>query len=165
VCSSDLDAAKSSAMIFLILGSASVFAGFILLSGVFSAISNWVIAQNFPLWGIFVALNLLWVVMDVCLDPISIMVLSLPIAIPLMQAHHVDLVWFGIVSTMMMIIGSVSPPFAMNCFVMKAALGDQVELTDIFAGSLPFCLLMLFILIIFYMFPELSLWLPRLMRH
>ena len=165
VRSATLDAAKSSAMIFLILGSASVFAGFILLSGVFSAISNWVIAQDFPLWGIFVALNILWVLMDICLDPISIMVLSLPIAIPLMQAHHVDLVWFGIVSTMMMIIGSVSPPFAMNCFVMKAALGDQVELTDIFAGSLPFCVLMLFILLIFYMFPQLSLWLPHLMRH
>jgi C4-dicarboxylate transporter, DctM subunit len=165
VMTATLDAAKSSAMIFLILGSASVFASFILLSGVFSAISNWVIAQQFPLWGIFLALNILWVLMDICLDPISIMVLSLPIAIPLMQAHHVNLVWFGIVSTMMMIIGSVSPPFAMNCFVMKAALGDQVEMTDIFAGSLPFCVLMVFILLIFYMFPELSLWLPRLMRH
>jgi C4-dicarboxylate transporter, DctM subunit len=159
-----LDAGKSSAMIFLILGSASIFSGFILLTGVFSAISDWVLAQNLPLWGIFVALNLLWVVMDICLDGLSIMILTLPISIPIMQAHHIDLIWFGIVMSQMLMLGSVSPPFAMNCFVMKAALGDQVEMKDIFMGALPFCFLMLFILLVFYAFPEISLYLPKLMR-
>ena len=58
-------------------------------------------------------------------------------AMPIMQAHNVDLVWFGIVMTMML-IGAVSPPFALNCFVLKGALGDQVEMKDIFMGALPF---------------------------
>jgi tripartite ATP-independent transporter DctM subunit len=159
-----LDAGKSSAIIFLILGSASIFSAFILLTGVFSAITQWILAQNFPLWAIFVALNLLWVVMDICLDGLSIMVLTLPMAMPLMQAHQVDLIWFGIVMWTMLLIGAVSPPFALNCFVMKGALGDQVEMKDIYMGSLPFCFLMLFVLLIYYAFPELSLWLPRLMR-
>ncbi len=160
-----LDAGKSSAIIFLILGSASIFSAFILLTGVFSAVTSWILAQNFPLWGIFVAFNILWVVMDVCLDGLSIMILTLPMAMPIMQAHHVDPVWFGIVMWTMLLIGAVSPPFALNCFVIKGALGDQVEMKDIYMGSLPFCFLMLFILLIYYAFPELTLWLPRLMRH
>jgi C4-dicarboxylate transporter, DctM subunit len=160
-----LDAGKSSAIIFLILGSAALFSAFILLTGVFSAISDWIIAQNYPLWAIFVAFNLLWVVMDICLDGLSIMILTLPMVMPVMQAHNVDPVWFGIVMWTMLLIGSVSPPFALNCFVLKGALGDQVEMKDIYMGSIPFCFLMLFILLIYYAFPELTLWLPRMMRH
>ena len=165
VMTATLDAGKSSAMIFLILGAASIFSAFILLTGVFSAITTWIIAQNFPLWGIFLALNILWVVMDICLDGLSIMILTLPIAMPLMQAHNVDPVWLGIVMWTMLLIGGVSPPFALNCFVLKGALGDQVDMKDIYMGSIPFCFLMLFILLIYYAFPELTLWLPRMMRH
>ena len=160
-----LDAGKSSAIIFLILGSASIFSAFILLTGVFSAVTDWIIAQNYPLWGIFLAFNILWVVMDICMDGLSIMILTLPMAMPIMQAHNVDMVWFGIVMWTMLLIGSVSPPFALNCFVLKGALGDQVEMKDIYMGSIPFCFLMLFILMIYYAFPELTLWLPRMMRH
>jgi TRAP-type C4-dicarboxylate transport system permease large subunit len=103
--------------------------------------------------------------MDICLDGLSIMILTLPIAMPLMQAHNVDPVWFGIVMWTMLLIGGVSPPFALNCFVLKGALGDQVDMKDIYMGSIPFCFLMLFILLIYYAFPELTLWLPRMMRH
>jgi tripartite ATP-independent transporter DctM subunit len=159
-----LDAGKSSSMIFLILGGASIFSAFLLLTGVFSVLTNWIIAQNFPLWGIFLAFNVLWVVMDVCLDGLSIMILTLPIAMPIMQAHNVDPVWFGIVMWTMLLIGGVSPPFAMNCFVLKGALGDQVDMKDIYMGSIPFCFLMLFILILYYVFPELCTWLPGLMK-
>jgi TRAP-type mannitol/chloroaromatic compound transport system permease large subunit len=73
------------------------------------------------------------------------------------------MVWFGIVMTMTMVIGTVSPPFGLNCFVMKAALGDQVDLQDIFAGALPFVLLMFLIVAILIIFPQISLYLPNLM--
>ena len=162
--SATLDAGKTSAMIFLILGAASVFTGFVMLSGVIPAITNWVMEMKLPLWGIFVMLNILWLIMGCFLDGLSILILTLPIAIPIMQAHHVNLVWFGVMITMNLLIGTITPPFGLSCFVLKGAMGDQVELKDVFWGAAPFIPLMAFILGIFYAFPEITLWLPRVMR-
>jgi TRAP-type mannitol/chloroaromatic compound transport system permease large subunit len=64
---------------------------------------------------------------------------------------------------MMMVIGAITPPLGLNCYVMKAAMGDQVELNDIFAGAMPFLVLMILITVIICIFPGLSLWLPNLM--
>ena len=164
VMSATLDAGKTSAMIFLILGAASVFTGFVMLSGVIPAITSWVIGMKLPLWGIFVMLNILWLIMGCFLDGLSILILTLPIAIPIMQAHHVNLVWFGVMITMNLLIGTITPPFGLSCFVLKGAMGDQVELKDVFWGAAPFIPLMAFILGIFYAFPEITLWLPRVMR-
>ena len=75
-----------------------------------------------------------------------------------------SLIWFGIVVTMMMAIGAITPPLGLNCFVMKGALGDQLEMRDIFLGSAPFVVLMLLTVAIFVIFPDLVLWLPDLMK-
>jgi C4-dicarboxylate transporter DctM subunit len=69
-----------------------------------------------------------------------------------------------VIVTMMMAIGAITPPLGLNCFVMKGALGDLVELRDIFMGAVPFVGLMLFTVLILIVFPQLSLWLPELMR-
>ena len=79
---------------------------------------------------------------------------------------HIDmsLVWFGVVVVVMMAIGTITPPLGLNCFVMKGALGDEYELKDIFAGSLPFVILMLFTVALLIVYPEICLWLPELMK-
>ena len=64
---------------------------------------------------------------------------------------------------MMMCIGGITPPLGLQVYVMKAALGDKVDITDIFAGALPFGALMLLITVILCIFPQISLWLPKLM--
>jgi tripartite ATP-independent transporter DctM subunit len=158
-----LDAAKAGAVIFLLLGTASVFTKFIMVTGAVSALTGWIINMQLPLWGIIVSLCMLWIILGCFIDAMSMMILTLPLAVPLVQAHQVDMVWFGIVMTMTMVIGTVSPPFGLNCFVMKAALGDQVDLQDIFAGALPFVLLMFLIVAILIIFPQISLYLPNLM--
>jgi TRAP-type mannitol/chloroaromatic compound transport system permease large subunit len=61
------------------------------------------------------------------------------------------------------VIGPVTPPLGLNCYVMKAAMGDQVELNEIFAGALPFVGLMLLIAVVLAAFPAISLWLPGMM--
>jgi len=75
-----------------------------------------------------------------------------------------SLVWFGVVVVVMMAVGTITPPLGLNCFVMKGALGDAFELKDIFAGSLPFVVLMLSTVVLLVVFPEISLWLPELMK-
>jgi TRAP-type mannitol/chloroaromatic compound transport system permease large subunit len=98
------------------------------------------------------------------LDAFSMMVLTIPLIAPLIEAHDMSLVWFGVVVTMMMAIGAITPPLGLNCFVMKGALGDQVELRDIFMGSAPFVLLMIATVGLYIIFPETILWLPELMK-
>lgn len=158
-----VDSAKASAMIFLLLGTASIFSAFLSVTGVISSITEWVTRMNFPFWAIIVALMILYLIMGCFLDAISMMVLTMPVVAPLITAHGYSLVWFGVFISMMMVIGAITPPLGLNVYVMKAAMGDAVDINDIFAGALFFLPLMLLITIIVCIWPELSLWLPNLM--
>jgi len=158
-----VDSAKASAMIFLLFGTASIFSAFLSVTGVISSITEWVTRMNFSFWAIIVALMILYLIMGCFLDAISMMVLTMPVVAPLIQAHGASLVWFGVFISMMMVIGAITPPLGLNCYVMKAAMGDSVELNDIFAGAMPFLVLMLLITVILCIFPEISLWLPNMM--
>jgi len=158
-----IDSAKASAMIFLLLGAASVFAAFLSVSGVISSITEWVTKMGFPFWAIIAALMILYLIMGCFLDAISMMVLTMPVVAPLIQAQGASLVWFGVFISMVIVIGAVTPPLGLNCYVMKAAMGDAVDLNDIFAGAAPFVALMVLITIILCIFPEISLWLPKMM--
>jgi tripartite ATP-independent transporter DctM subunit len=163
--SATVDSAKASAMIFLLLGAASVFSAFLSVTGVISNLTQWVTQMGFPFWGLMTTLILLYLVLGCFLDAISMMVLTIPLVAPLIVAHGQSLVWFGVFISMMMVIGAVTPPLGLNCYVMKGAMGDEVELNEIFAGCIPFVGLMLIIAIILAAFPEISLWLPNLMAN
>jgi tripartite ATP-independent transporter DctM subunit len=163
--SATVDSAKASAMIFLLLGAASVFSAFLSVTGVVSSLTQWVTHMGFPFWGLMATLILLYLVLGCFLDAISMMVLTIPLVAPLMVAHGQSLIWFGVFISMMMVIGAVTPPLGLNCYVMKGALGDEVELNEIFAGCIPFVALMLVIAVILAAFPEISLWLPNLMAN
>jgi C4-dicarboxylate transporter DctM subunit len=103
------------------------------------------------------------VVIGCFLDAISIMILTMPFVAPLIKAHGQSLVWFGVFVSMMVVIGAITPPLGLNCYVMKAAMGREVELAEIFIGAAPFVLLMLVIAIVIAAFPAISLWLPGMM--
>jgi C4-dicarboxylate transporter, DctM subunit len=163
VKSATVDSAKASAMIFLLLGAASIFSGFLSVTGVISNLTKWVTQMGLPFWGLIAALMLLYLVLGCFLDAISMMVLTMPLVAPLIVAHGKSLVWFGVFISMMIVIGAVTPPLGLNCYVMKGAMGDDVELNEIFAGALPFVGLMLLITIVLCIFPSISLWLPNLM--
>ena len=161
---STIDSAKASAMIFLLLGGGSIFATFLSSTGVVGATTSFVIGLDMPFWALMVGIVVLYLFLGCFLDAISMMILTMPLLAPIIEAHDMSLVWFGVVVTMMMAVGAITPPLGLNCFVMKGALGDQVELKDIFIGSIPFVALMLLTVGLFVAFPDIVLWLPELMR-
>jgi TRAP-type C4-dicarboxylate transport system permease large subunit len=108
-------------------------------------------------------LIVLYVILGCFLDAISMMILTMPFVAPLIKAQGQSLVWFGVFVSMMIVIGAVTPPLGLNCYVMKAAMGRDVELNEIFAGAAPFVVLMILIAIIVAAFPAISLWLPGMM--
>ena len=158
-----IDSAKASAMIFLLLGAAGIFSKFLSVTGVIAKLTQTVMGLGLPFWGLMAALILLYLVLGCFLDAISMMILTMPLVAPLITAHGQSLVWFGVFICMMVVIGAVTPPLGLNCYVMKAAMGKDVELNEIFAGAAPFVALMLLIAIVIAAFPGLSLWLPSMM--
>lgn len=158
-----IDSAKAAAMIFLLFGTACVFSAFLSVTGVISAITEWVVEMGFPFWGILFALTVMYLVMGCFLDAISMMVLTMPVVAPLITAHGASLIWFGVYISMVVVIGAITPPLGLNCYVMKGAMGDSVELKEIFQGAIMFLPLMILITLIICVFPQLSLWLPELM--
>lgn len=163
VKSATIDSAKASAMIFLLLGAAAIFAKFLSVTGVIATMTQAVMGLGLPFWGLILGLTLLYLILGCFLDAISMMILTMPLVAPLITAHGQSLIWFGVFISMMVVIGAVTPPLGLNCFVMKGALGDAVELNEIFMGALPFVVLMLAIALILAAFPEISLWLPNYM--
>jgi tripartite ATP-independent transporter DctM subunit len=159
-----IESAKGSAMIFLLLGAGSIFATFLSSTGVVGASTSFITGLDIPFWALMVGIVVLYLLLGCFLDAISMMVLTMPLIVPLIEAHDMSLVWFGVVVTMMMAVGAITPPMGLNCFVMKGALGDQVELKDIFLGATPFVFLMLFTVGLFVAFPDVVLWLPEVMR-
>ena len=158
-----IDSTKATAMIFLLVGGATIFTSFMAVTGVISSLAKWILGMDLPLWGLLGLLYLMYLIMGCFLDAVSMMLLTLPFVVPVLQAKGLSLVWFGVIISMLIVIGGITPPLGLNVYVMKGALGKEVELTEIFAGAAPFVFLMILITIILSIFPEISTFLPTLM--
>lgn len=108
---------------------------------------------------LFIGICLVYLVLGTFMEPISMMLVTLPIVFPLVTAAHFDPVWFGIVLVLLMEIGLLTPPIGMNLFVIKAIVPDA-KLNDIVVGVLPFIAAMLLLLASLYVWPNIALWLP-----
>jgi C4-dicarboxylate transporter DctM subunit len=160
-----IDSAKVTAMIFMLLGAGYIFATFLSTTGVVSTMTGWIKSMELSFWMLMVGIVLLYLFLGCFLDAISMMVLTMPILAPLITDAGMSLVWFGVVVAVMMAVGTITPPLGLNCFVMKGALGDSVKLSDIFAGSIPFVVLMVGVVALMTVFPEIVTWLPDLMKQ
>ncbi|MFN0302659.1 MAG: TRAP transporter large permease subunit [Burkholderiales bacterium] len=113
-------------------------------------------------WMIFLIVVLVYVVLGMFLDSISMLVLTLPVVFPLMKQLGFDPVWFGIILVIMAEIGLITPPVGMNLFVLQG-IGRGVSLRTIAIGALPFLLAMLVTVLLLCIEPDIALWLTRAM--
>lgn len=147
----------TSSICFLIIG-ASLYSRMLAMSGMPGWLGSWVVESGMGVTGIIIALMLVVILLGTILDSASIMLLTLPIAIPILVGLQVDLIWLGVLMVIAVEIGLLTPPFGIAVFVVKATLGPDstVTLNDIFAGAAPFALMMLLVLILVFMFPWLA---------
>jgi len=106
----------------------------------------------------------LYLVLGMFLDPIGILLITLPILLPAFDALEMNLIWMGVIIVKMIEIGLLTPPVGLNVFVVKGVLGDQVELKEIFKGVMWFLLAEIVIMGLIIGFPEISLLLPNMME-
>lgn len=158
-----VETTKASAMIFLLLAGASVFTLFMSATGVITSATSDLIGLKLSPVLLLSALFGLYIILGMFLDSISMMILTLPLVLPILQSQHISIIWFGVIMCMIVEIGCITPPMGLNVYVIKGALGKSVDLNDIFAGALPFVVLEVLIVITLYIFPIIALWLPSLM--
>jgi C4-dicarboxylate transporter, DctM subunit len=158
-----IDCAKASAMLFLLCGTATIFTQFLSVTQVISTMTGWMAELGLPFWLVLAILIALYLFLGCLMDAVSMLVLTLPFVVPIMKSQGADLVWFGVIFTMLACIGGITPPFGLTLFVMKGTLRDQVEMNDIIAGAMPFVFLQICLIVVLCLFPQISLWLPNVM--
>jgi len=156
-----IDTAAGTSAIFMIVVGAALFARFIALA----TIPTWVMGffDGYSTMTIVILICIILVLMGTFMEEISIMLLTMPVLVPLLTQHGIDLTWFGILVIKLMTIGLISPPVGMNVFVIKSSLGDKVSLNSIFGGVTWFIAVDLCVLALLIAIPQISLWLPGMM--
>jgi TRAP-type C4-dicarboxylate transport system permease large subunit len=101
------------------------------------------------------------VVLGFFLPPVSIILMTAPIILPPLKAAGFDLIWFGVVMTIVMEMGLIHPPVGLNIFVIKNIAPD-IPLADVIWGVMPFVVLMMIAVVILCVFPDISTWFPDL---
>lgn len=154
--------ATGTASIFIIVVGAALFQRLLGLTGLAGYFSELVATHIHTQLGIILAVTVLYLVMGCFLEPVSIMLLTLPVLTPVLQHYDVNLIWFAVITVKLLEMGMVTPPMGLNIFVVKGAMGDQVSLGQIFRGTAGFLLSDFVTLALIIAFPILSLWLPGL---
>lgn len=157
-----LDAGQTSAMIIVMLLGAFVFNAFLAVTRVSFIASDWLVHLPIPSILILCMLLVVYIILGCFFDIYAVLILTIPIVYPAIEAMGYDLIWWSVVMTFICSIGFITPPFGLNLFGMASALPD-VSMTTIYKGVAPFIVADMFILVILVAFPWLSLWLVRLM--
>ena len=158
------ETAESTAAIFIIVVGSVLFTRFMALSGVPDGLAEWMLAGGSDPWLIILQIALLYLVLGMFIDPFGIMLLTLPIILPVLEAAQVDLIYFGIILIKLLEISLITPPVGFNVYVIKTAVGDTISITTIFKGVTWFIVAELFVLALLILFPVISLFLPGLAR-
>lgn len=152
-----------SAMIFAIALASKVLASFIAFTGVSAALADWAATMEGGRIWVLLAISLAYVVLGMFMDPIGIMLLTLPVVVPVVDALGYDLIWFGVYLVKLLEVGMITPPVGLNVFVLKGAIGRTVSLETIFRGITPFLVMDVLVLAAMIALPEIVVYFPNLM--
>tara|TARA_B000000460_G_C21293150_1_gene296875 strand:- start:175 stop:579 length:405 start_codon:yes stop_codon:yes gene_type:complete len=129
----------------------------ITLTGIPNLMEAYVVGSGIGVWGLIAIYLITVVILGTILDAGSIMLITVPLAVPILLAFEVDLIWFGIITIIAVEIGLLTPPLGLACFVIHNNLqDDRISIEDIFWGAAPFALTMLVVLILVTLIPELA---------
>jgi C4-dicarboxylate transporter, DctM subunit len=145
-------------IMFLVIGG-NTLAFFLATMGIPQFITDTIVGLELSRWAVMIMINFVLLIMGCLLDPMAIMVILLPIVFPIVMQLGFDPVWFGIVVTINVEIGMITPPVGLNLFILKATV-KEVSMRDIVRGALPFVLLVMAGLVLVMVFPSLATWLP-----
>jgi C4-dicarboxylate transporter, DctM subunit len=156
------DALRESGMLLMIIGMSVLFGYAMSSSMVTQNIAQAVAELDVNRWVLLGIVNVLLLVAGCFLPPAAIILMTTPIILPVITAAGFDPIWFGVVLTINMELGLITPPVGLNLFVINGITPD-VKLTTILRGAFPFMLCMVLAIVLLCVFPEIATWLPQAM--
>lgn len=155
--------ATTGSILFLLI-AAQMYSKSLAISGVVSSIEDFVHTLEVSNMAIIAMFMVILMILGCILDSTSILLLTMPVMVPIVASFQMDLIWFGIVSIVAIETGLLTPPFGLSVFTVKASLAGvegagDVTVEDVFAGSAPFLIAMIIVLIILIAFPQWAFWL------
>jgi tripartite ATP-independent transporter DctM subunit len=155
--------ARTTCFILWILVAASAFGYVFSYLQVPQNLVKWVIGLGLNRYLVIIGINLMLFILGCVMDPAAIIMVTVPIFAPMIQAMGFDLVWFGIMFVVNMELAEITPPLGLNLYVMKAVAPEEVTLNDIILGAVPFMILDILSLAMIIIWPGIVMWLPSLM--
>lgn len=157
------ETAATVASVFLIAIGATLLTQFLALTGMPAFLSSVMLEITSSQIQIILICCLLYLALGAFLDPLGVMLLTLPILLPIFNAAGIDGIWAGVILVKMLEIGLLTPPLGLNVFVMKSVMGRSIEVNRIFGGVSWFLLAELGVMTLLIAFPQIILFLPNLM--
>ena len=149
-------AAKTTAMIFVIMFGALTFANFITLSGMTGVLVDAISSMNVGAVGVLIAIAVIYLVLGCLMESLSLMILTVPVFLPVAVAAGINPIFFGIFVVMMIEIGMLTPPVGMNVFTVKS-MNPSIAISTIFKGTIPFLIANISAVAALIAFPQLAL--------
>jgi len=153
--------AKTTAMVCWLFVGSALFSAVFALHGGQSLIERWVLSMNLSPVGFQIIAQLIIFLLGWPLEWTEIIVIFCPIFIPLLSHFHIDPILFGTMVAVNLQAAFLSPPVAMSAFYLKGVSPKHVTLNQIFAGMMPYMVIVLICLVFMYIWPGMTLWLPE----
>ena len=159
-----LEAVTSTSRLLFVAVGAIMLTKFLALSGMpfylADLMGDWALS---PMW-LVVGVSIVYIILGMFLDPLGILLITIPIFVPMFEKLGLDPVWFGVIVVKYLEIGLLTPPVGFNVYVIKTVVGDDISLETIFRGVGWFLACEAVIMVLLIAFPQISLWLPSLMN-
>ena len=157
-----LEATRTTAAVFTVLIGAILFGYFLTITQTPQKVTEFLTGLGLGRYGVLALIMIMYLVLGCLMDALAMIILTVPIIFPVVVALGFDPIWFGVIIVMTVELGLIHPPVGMNIFVIKSVVED-VKISTIFYGVLPFIITDILRLILLIAFPILALWLPSKM--
>ena len=151
-----------TSMIYLIVAAAMLFSLYMTQKQVPQLAAEWIATTGMGRYAVFAVTSGMFIILGMFLEAVSIILITLPVLQPILETVGIDLIHFAVVMTISMELAMITPPVGLNLFVISGI--TRAPLAEVVRGVIPFYSVLLFVLILLILFPQLSLWLPGLMK-
>ena len=157
------DTLKTTAMIFIMLLGGIIFGYFLSVTGVTRTFGDFVMGLGVSRYIVIAAMVLIYLILGAIMDEIGMILITVPVFLPVIEALGWDPIWFGIIVVLICQCGAINPPVAINVFIIKGIV-PEVPLSTIYKGILPFSLTTIALVILLIAFPDIAMILPNTMK-
>lgn len=155
-------AMRESVMIMMIIGSAALFSYMMSSLYITQSLAEWIATLQVSPWILLLSINVFLLLAGLFLPPVAVILMTAPTLVPIVETIGFDPIWFGVMLTLNMEIGLITPPVGLNLYVINS-IAPNIKLPTILWGALPFMICMLIGIALLIMLPGLATWLPDYM--